>query len=396
MINSRMDQIYSKVLEHIDIGDDMFNRAKKEYENFGNWLNKNATGNSYLVYPQGSFALGTVIRPISNSDDYDLDMVCELQNPCHVSARELKYSLKSHLLKYGPTIGEIEEKKRCWHVEYQHIPHFHMDVIPSASSEKFIMITDHNEPLNTYRYLGSNPKGYREWFYRRSAPYREWVFTTDSAFAEYRNFGADRRHVMDEATLEKIKRQKIKTPLQKAIQILKRHRDVMYESLEGRKDEKPISIIITTIAASLYNQESSIYESLYNILNNATPWIYSNVREGKFFIENPSYNGENFADKWNDYPERARAFFEWVKRAKCDLIGAGLSDLTRVEMGRHIRDIFGETTMRQIYEEKAKEDRNNIEINNLKIDSKTGNLSTLGVISIPASHHYGNKSYNNE
>ena len=45
MINSRMDQIYSKVLEHIDIGDDMFNRAKKEYENFGNWLNKNATGN---------------------------------------------------------------------------------------------------------------------------------------------------------------------------------------------------------------------------------------------------------------------------------------------------------------------------------------------------------------
>ena len=29
MINSRMDQIYSKVLEHIDIGDDMFNRAKK-------------------------------------------------------------------------------------------------------------------------------------------------------------------------------------------------------------------------------------------------------------------------------------------------------------------------------------------------------------------------------
>ena len=85
-----------------------------------------------------------------------------------------------------------------------------------------------------------------------------------------------------------------------------------------------------------------------------------------------------FADKWNDYPERARAFFEWVKRAKCDLIGAGLSALTRVEMGRHIRDIFGETTMRQIYEEKAKEDRNNIEINNLKIDSKTGNLSTLG------------------
>lgn len=40
---------------------------------------------------------------------------------------------------------------------------------------------------------------------------------------------------MDEATLEKIKRQKIKTPLQKAIQILKRHRDVMYESLEVEK-----------------------------------------------------------------------------------------------------------------------------------------------------------------
>lgn len=384
-----MNQIYGRVLKHIDIGDDMFNRAKKEYENFGSWLNENAAGESYSVYPQGSFALGTVVRPISNADDYDLDMVCELQNPCICSAKELKYSMKGYLTRYKPTRSDIEEKRRCWHVEYQHVPNFHMDVIPAASSGAFIMITDHNESLDTYRYLGSNPKGYREWFYNRSAAYRERVFTTDSAFAEYRDFGLGRNHVMDEATLEKIKRQKIKTPLQKAIQLLKRHRDVMFDSLKDRKDDKPISIIITTIATSLYNQEDTVYEALSSILNKARPWVMAHFHNGKFFIENPSYSGENFADKWNVHPNRAHAFFEWIEKAKEDLTDASLFDLTSIEMGRHIGNVFGEPTMRQVYEEKAREDRKNIESQKLKIDSKTGNLSALGTVSIPASHHYG-------
>lgn len=43
----------------------------------------------------------------------------------------------------------------------------------------------------------------------------------------------------------------VRTPLQRAIQIMKRHRDMRFN---GHRDEdhKPISMIITTLAAKLY------------------------------------------------------------------------------------------------------------------------------------------------
>lgn len=50
--------------------------------------------------------------------------------------------------------------------------------------------------------------------------------------------------------------------------ILKRHRDGMFAS---RYDERPISVIITTLAAHAYNGEEKIADALYSIL----AWISS-------------------------------------------------------------------------------------------------------------------------
>ena len=42
----------------------------------------------------------------------------------------------------------------------------------------------------------------------------------------------------------------------------------------------------------------------------------------KFFVWNPTTDGENFAEKWNQHPERADAFFAWS--------GAALDDFRRL------------------------------------------------------------------
>lgn len=47
------------------------------------------------------------------------------------------------------------------------------------------------------------------------------------------------------------KYQSNKTPLQRAVQILKRHRDIMFAGDE----DKPVSIIITTLAAKAYQEK---------------------------------------------------------------------------------------------------------------------------------------------
>src|SRR5208337_1219737 len=56
-----------------------------------------------------------------------------------------------------------------------------------------------------------------------------------------------------------------KSPLQRCVQILKRHRDVMFAD---NLDRKPISIIITTLAGKAYQGEVEIAEALDRILSN--------------------------------------------------------------------------------------------------------------------------------
>lgn len=95
--------------------------------------------------------------------------------------------------------------------------------------------------------------------------------------------------------------------------ILKRHRDGMFVD---RYDERPISVIITTLAAHAYDGEEKISDALYAILANMDRFI---VRDGRtLIIRNPSDPLENFADKWPMHPERQAAFFEWLAQAQHD------------------------------------------------------------------------------
>ena len=82
-----------------------------------------------------------------------------------------------------------------------------------------------------------------------------------------------------------------KTPLQRVIQLLKRHRDSWSKD---NPDSKPISIIITTLAARAYNGESDIVSALGNILSKMGGF----VNKDKPRVPNPVDPEEDFADRW--------------------------------------------------------------------------------------------------
>lgn len=302
-----INDLYRRIGLVIDISDEMFEKAVAEYEALGKWIDKETPQYKISIYPQGSFALGTVVRPINDSDDYDIDLVCEFEQSYALTAQELKLNtVKPLLLRYKRVDGEIEEKRRCWHVEYEDVPNFHMDIIPAYKDRSIIQITEHDEQSNSYSYIGSNPTGYTRWFFKRCERQSTRL---------YENYVREHKLVVAQADVEKVKRLKVKTPLQRAIQLLKRHRDIMFSDRDEKL--KPISIIITTVAAQLYQEEDSVYETLRNFLNKSPAYILMKKQNGMFYIENPSYAGDNFANKWNEHPERAEAFLNgWKKQKK--------------------------------------------------------------------------------
>lgn len=367
------------IARNIDISDEMFEAAEATYKNLGAWIDKETPDYEISIYPQGSFALGTVVRPISNADDYDLDIVCQFRQSYGLTARELKIDVvKPLLVRYKKASNDIKEKRRCWHVEYDDVPHFHMDVIPAYALSSTIQITDHNEELDEYSYIGSNPYGYTKWFFDVCAKQRERL---------YNQYVKEHRMVVAQADIEEVKRRKVKTPLQRVVQILKRHRDIMFAGDDS--GSKPISIIITTLSGRLYNNEDNIYDALNNILTKAPAWIMDNRRNGLYYIENPSYAGENFADKWNTHPERASAFFTWLNQVHNDLVDERLLDFDRVEMGNHIKRCFGDKTGKDVFNKEAESRRAAIMTGALKVDTATGNLSKNGTIEVPPAHHFG-------
>ena len=75
----QIETILSDLAAQINISDELFQAADDEYTALGKWIDKKteegSTPYTVSIYPQGSFALGTVIKPISDEDDYDLDLV---------------------------------------------------------------------------------------------------------------------------------------------------------------------------------------------------------------------------------------------------------------------------------------------------------------------------------
>ena len=76
---------FSRILEYIadslDIPESHYQDAEDRYKAVGKWLSKEDSPLAIFspeIYPQGSFRLGTVVKPIFKKDKYDIDLVCQL------------------------------------------------------------------------------------------------------------------------------------------------------------------------------------------------------------------------------------------------------------------------------------------------------------------------------
>jgi Cyclic GMP-AMP synthase DncV-like, nucleotidyltransferase domain len=272
-----------------------------------------------------------VIPPISDEEHYDVDAVCEFRklSKSQTTQQNVKTMLGVELKLYAKRQNmnkPVEEHRRCWRLDYADGAQFHMDVTPgllnaaeqralllahgfdASFADTAIAITDIDR--HTYRIISadwprSNPRGYVRWFLSRM-----------KVIFEQRKRELIRKGVR--AGTEPIPFCAVRTPLQSAVMILKRHRDIMFIT---RSDERPISIILTTLAAHAYNGEAKISDALFSILIAMDDFIGRSA-DGSYVVANPSDPTENFADKWRKHPERAAAFFEWLEQARRDFAHA--------------------------------------------------------------------------
>lgn len=303
----QLDKLLNKITSFLDLPDSAYENAIVKYDELGCWLSEDTSELLQYkpeIYSQGSFKLGTIVRPINDKDDYDIDLVCRMEiKKESVTQKELKDLIGDRLKKNTDYSLRVSESRRCWRLDFPEddtSPSFHLDILPAIPDiEKpptGILITD----VEMLRWQRSDPLAYFDWFSRQ----------INVVSLKNRELYASGTQI----SVEDVPEWQIKTPLQKAIQILKRHRDIFFLNDE----EKPTSIIITTLAALVYENQEGVFETLISIIPKIAQTI--NCENGKWIIQNPTNSQENFADKWNENPHLPEKFFKWIKRIEQDFL----------------------------------------------------------------------------
>lgn len=300
----KLSELLERIAADLDIPDHLYEDAVLKYEDVGAWLAECPDLKKYApeIYPQGSFRLGTVTHPFSDRDEYDIDLVCHLRLEKEETTQEKLKEMVGDRLKQRKDIEEIlKPSRRCWCLDYPH--QFHMDVLPAIPNNERpptgILLTD----TDLIRWQKSNPIAYADWFHERMI----------EVFKEKRASIAE----SIQASIEEVPDWQVKTTLQRAVQLLKHHRDIYFQH---DQENKPVSIIITTLAARAYLNQADLYDALMDIVTKMADFI--EYRNGKWWVQNPVDPDENFADKWNEKPARRLAFLEWLKRVQIDFTDA--------------------------------------------------------------------------
>ena len=357
-----IDKMLRKIAKEIEISKTEYEKAVKSYNAVGTFIDNNIPQYDIKVVPQGSFRLGTVIKPITDEDEYDIDLVAIIDHK-FLSAKELK-NIVGDALKTSDRYSEkLVEGKRCWTIEYSESSKYHMDILPTMMSDTYstnkeLTMTHKEDEKSDYEFRQTNPEAYYDWFVERMEEERKRL--------------KEEYAIRNKLEIVDVPEYEIKTTLQVAIQILKRYRDIKFKETP---DIKPISIILTTLMAKVYTGKENVYELIEKFSKEYMMHIEKD-ENGNIIIRNPVNENENFADKWPKYPERREAFFKFMTELEQDLVtNKILLEGNIREQADFYKKLFGENIVNRVYENIANETRSEREKANIYL-KENGNITS--------------------
>lgn len=291
------------------------------------------------VIVQGSMRTQTTISPRGNAK-FDLDIVVKLTGShfTNIDSNKFFAEFGKALEGLADTAGEPMEKRRCWRLQYPNEP-FYFDVTPAIPGSQEITETDLRVRDPQTKWSPSNPEEFADWFCTIAD--QRFAFQSSSHMVKAQEEAEIDPFPDGDIALDDI--------LRRAVQLMKLHRDNFYHELPlDRKEAKPISVILVTLAGHAYKDlyaagavtVTSPIEAVLELVERLPRNIYRDAQQ-QYSVKNPVLESENFADRWNqDGGRRVHEFTRWHDRLLEDLelffgtkSGADIED--------RIRSVFG-------------------------------------------------------
>jgi len=358
-----IDHLLSGICVRLQLTKTQYWSAEEHYLSIGGVLSEKPSPLAPLViriYPQGSMALETTVKP-RDEEEFDLDLIL-LFGRWLAGPVDLRNAVIERLRQDARYRDRLDLRfPRCIRVNYA--GQFHLDVVPARVDVQRGGTAIEVPDKGSSRWMPNDPLKYKALFDAAS----KYVILEKAA----------------QDPLPLLISSDDKPPLKRAVQLLKRHRDVVFKGASTA----PSSMVLTTLAARYYRAESSVAEALQSILKSILRDAQL-ASPGRMSLPNPGNDGECLMREWTD--ERYNQFIGFVSNfaASIDRLlaqaGSGLPAI-----GSELKKLFDEegTITNSVLNEFAKSIQEQRLAGQLK--ATTSGLA-LGVgRTIPRNTHYG-------
>ncbi len=340
-----VDILLADVAARIQLSPTDYAKAESRYKAIADWIDRPGSplcGRIGLVYPQGSMAIGTTVARHSDRDEYDIDLIAELDLWPGATPEAVLGTLHQAIRgEQGSRYwGKTERRTRCVTVSYG--DGLHLDITPAErrintpDRECDIFHSKPEDPKEARTRIAANPYGFGEWF-KAQTP-------ADKAFGLY----FERRSIaLAKADTEPVPEQVpayCKSRAVIALQLLKRQRNILYADREGQR--RPPSILMSWSVAAHANQRKTLVdeliwqaEALRNILLKAEDL-------GQLVhVVNPICPADVLTDRWPEGRADQQQFAEDLSVFLIDMAALRLAQ-TPAEMLPILERLFGERPAR--------------------------------------------------
>lgn len=369
-----IDEILIRLGERLQITKSDQELAEDRYRKVSQWLEEDDFLKSTFPYsfPQGSLRMGITTKPIANNE-FDLDFVFQMQLQWKDWQPTQILDHIEQRLRSNPRYADlVAPKNTCVRLIYAN--QFHLDIVPGCLiSEPGTAIMIPNRKMNIW--FETDPKGFASWFESQADLYTLFLKQTVDSAEPLPGWIS----VAEQP------------PLKKAVQLIKRHRDVSFQ--HSPKEHLPASILLTALSGLAYQGHTSIYEVVEKILQKVVDDIEALPPGQRLYVYNPaSRSQEDLSRAWTN-PETYKCFVSWIKAYRNSWIELGQVKGVQ-NVATLLKRLFGEDISNAVIKDVYGDIEDARSNNNLAITPDQGHLiikpyATVPVIPVRKNTFYG-------
>lgn len=350
-----VDILLADVAIRVQLSRTDYDKAVDRFGTMQDWIDREGSplrGLVTLMYPQGSMAVGSTVARVSEKDEFDIDVIVDLDIR-HAASPEVVLDNLHHAIRGEPGSrywGKTTRHTRCVCVSYE--DGMHIDLTPAVRVARRLDRTSvifHSKPEDANvpeQHLLANPWGMADWFKSHTK-----IDADFASFYEQRSANYYGRHLQARAPAEGVPD---RTPAHQksraliVLQLMKRWRNVLFCRNDRANLRRPPSVLLTKLVGDNANRTHTLSEELEHQASCILARFEVERSLGRLICEvNPRCHEDVLTDRWpaNQFDqelmiEDLRTFVAQVR-----LLRSGTMDLAGIS--RLLEEMFGQRPVRR-------------------------------------------------